>query len=436
LKTFILIMAVILFAASLGQATTTNLADCAYTTVNNALTAATAGDTLVCPAGSWTWATMLTITKPIIIKGAGTGCPSVCNGATTITSNGSIGALFGLAMNGDMAIDVSGFTLDANGSGAGFSLSNASASPVYNMRLHHNEIKNASSYAIRWNGDNCTGDIYGLIDNNKFTGNSADFKPYGNNTVPWASYPYSAPSLGSVNYLYVEDNISTGANGYYIFGSGCGARWVYRKNHASISSIAGGGNGYIWDSHGNQTNNPHGTNSAEIYDNHITAINNGYNIYVYRAGNAIMFDNTIPVNNGGDKIDLYVDYRPCVEAPKNGYFWNNVDSGTGWNVAFYNDATDCVVEQTDLWVDSLTNWTFSAANVSTYFTKGLSSARNGSVCTAQTVYWETDTRKLYRCTATNTWTQIYTPYIYPHPLQGATLPTSVTGCTLQGVTLK
>jgi hypothetical protein len=35
-------------------------------------------------------------------------------------------------------------------------------------------------------------------------------------------------------------------------------------------------------------------------------------------------------------------------------------------------------------------------------------------------YWATDANNgngvLYVCTATNTWTQIYTPYVYPHPL--------------------
>ncbi len=31
-------------------------------------------------------------------------------------------------------------------------------------------------------------------------------------------------------------------------------------------------------------------------------------------------------------------------------------------------------------------------------------------------FWETDTNKLYVCTAPNTWTLYYTPYVYPHPL--------------------
>lgn len=34
-------------------------------------------------------------------------------------------------------------------------------------------------------------------------------------------------------------------------------------------------------------------------------------------------------------------------------------------------------------------------------------------------YYATDTTTLYRCTAANTWTAYYTPFTYPHPLQGA-----------------
>jgi hypothetical protein len=33
-------------------------------------------------------------------------------------------------------------------------------------------------------------------------------------------------------------------------------------------------------------------------------------------------------------------------------------------------------------------------------------------------YWNTTNNTLYVCTATNTWTAYYTPYVYPHPLAG------------------
>lgn len=50
---------------------------------------------------------------------------------------------------------------------------------------------------------------------------------------------------------------------------------------------------------------------------------------------------------------------------------------------------------------------------------GLLSARP-STCTPLVGYWATDTSTLYQCSSTNSWTTYYTPYTYPHPLQGFT----------------
>ena len=54
-----------------------------------------------------------------------------------------------------------------------------------------------------------------------------------------------------------------------------------------------------------------------------------------------------------------------------------------------------------------------------------------STCTAGVAYWATDegswrsgypssSGRLYKATATNTWTLYYTPYTYPHPLRSST----------------
>jgi hypothetical protein len=48
-------------------------------------------------------------------------------------------------------------------------------------------------------------------------------------------------------------------------------------------------------------------------------------------------------------------------------------------------------------------------------------------------YWATDTDTLYICTSTNTWTAVYTPYTYPHPLVNGSIsgngPDPPTGLT-------
>jgi hypothetical protein len=49
-------------------------------------------------------------------------------------------------------------------------------------------------------------------------------------------------------------------------------------------------------------------------------------------------------------------------------------------------------------------------------------------------YWATDANggngELYVCTATNTWTAIYTPYVYPHPLINGSAPAQSSGNTI------
>jgi len=50
--------------------------------------------------------------------------------------------------------------------------------------------------------------------------------------------------------------------------------------------------------------------------------------------------------------------------------------------------------------------------------QGLLKARPNT-CAPSVGYWATDTNTLYTCTAPNTWTNFYTPYIYPHPLINA-----------------
>lgn len=47
-----------------------------------------------------------------------------------------------------------------------------------------------------------------------------------------------------------------------------------------------------------------------------------------------------------------------------------------------------------------------------------------STCTPRVGYWATDKNTLYVCTATNTWTAYYTPYVYPYPLDTATSTTT------------
>jgi hypothetical protein len=75
------------------------------------------------------------------------------------------------------------------------------------------------------------------------------------------------------------------------------------------------------------------------------------------------------------------------------------------------------------------NSTYLAANRDYYSytasfngTSGVGSGTSAQIpttCTSLVAYWATDTNTLYQCSTPNTWTAYYTPYTYPHPLQGA-----------------
>ena len=98
---------------------------------------------------------------------------------------------------------------------------------------------------------------------------------------------------------------------------------------------------------------------------------------------------------------------PCPMQPNNSYVWgNSMEFGT-FGASVDDAPTTYMTENRDYWDD------FNTAS----FAKNVSSSRPGT-CVTNSSYWETDTQKLYRCTATNSWTLEYTAFTYPDPLQG------------------
>jgi len=105
------------------------------------------------------------------------------------------------------------------------------------------------------------------------------------------------------------------------------------------------------------------------------------------------------------------------------YVWNNTYSG-----GTYLDVYEFYVNNADYFTDQGANCPQNAATCSTGIGEGTLAQRPAN-CVANSFaypagnspgvgWWATDTNTLYVCTATNTWTAYYTPYTYPHPLQG------------------
>jgi hypothetical protein len=91
------------------------------------------------------------------------------------------------------------------------------------------------------------------------------------------------------------------------------------------------------------------------------------------------------------------------------------DTSTAANVDIFSENSSCAPNGCSSLTTGTGNGTLAQRPTScaagpggTYYT-----SPTGSYGVA---YWATDQETLYVCTATNTWTAIYSPYTYPHPL--------------------
>ncbi|MGZ3826820.1 MAG: hypothetical protein ACXVCR_17845 [Bdellovibrio sp.] len=457
-------------SASNVNAATIPAASCSSTDVSNAIATAVNGDTVSVPAGTCTWSPgpTLPMDKGIKLIGAGAGS-TIINVSDTIS----------LICNTGMPHRLSGFTFQ-NAPDIGVIRVMGACS---GMRIDHNVFLNFSSSAdaISWDSAaEAMGMVYGLVDHNTFTG-SGNFRGvviYGNMSSTWPSSP-----LGTPNATYIEDNIfnfTSMANP----GAGCvdsnyASSYVFRNNNVKNCLVTAHGVGF-----------GAGTISAEIYNNNLVVDDNslwpsGYRMIHHQgSGEMMVFNNkftasgvksdtaislthyrsappdlafgvgtTVTRCDGSQAMDgnrspltTYYGY-PCFHQPgRNGnmdlspiYIWNNVWSDTG-------SAVDLNVE--DPW-GSGTPSPFTHIQPERDYYNYVSSGFNGTsgtgsgllanrptTCTTNSLeagggvgYWATDTNKLYRCSAKNTWVVQYAPYTYPHPLVVGTVSVTLAAPT-------
>lgn len=401
------------------------LAACDQATVQAQVNAATNGQTVtITPANcSATWNGLTISGKYITLDGNSanitqSGTSNVIAvtvnsaGVTRVTNFDFVSTATAFAPN--MIVAVSGCTYSAG-------------SPNASFRIDHNTFS-GSDIGHLFIG--CHG--RGLVDHNTFTwsGNNEVIHLWGTSsgdTTGWVD----DVSPGTNAAVYIEDNTfnNTVAGGYLggkilmVYG----AREVVRFNTFDCAVI---------DVHGNT---PRSGRWWELYGNRfqLTTCNNQDKYYQIRGGSGYIFQDTVTgTNNGAGNLTFWQDSgktpsdQDSVGLGKNqvqdpAYVWQTQAS----SIAEDDTAcTNCIVANTDYFKDTVSFNGTVGMGVGTI-------ASRPSTCTAGSGgapgvgYWATDEGgdwntsngtsndgRLYKCTATNTWTLAYTPYTYPHPL--------------------
>lgn len=393
------------------HADTRNALSPSYTDIQTAVLAASSGDTVIVPAGSARWHRQLTITKAIKLQGAGIGSTIITSGINDRYNTYMI-AYQPTSEESSKIFEITGFTFDGNYTSGIFSASRPSDTiPITGLRIHDNKFLNGRSRAI-----NLSGLEFGVFFKNQFQDNYIAISIIGCEGAGWA-YPLT---LGGVDYPFFEDNTftQTVARGGFISETGRGGRIVFRHN--TILNYGGSG-GEVWDAHGvNGTYpNDNGTVSSEIYNNNV-GLSASSRLFNHRGGKAIVFNNTVTGSPAYLHMTEYQGWSYCTEQgyPKyqqinDSFYFNNIVGGSPKDPSLQCTSGTCT---------SCNQYDSTYIQLGRDYwlpTSGLDTNKPKS-CSDNTYYGATDTGKIYRCHPADTWTPIYTPYKYPHPLVAGT----------------
>jgi hypothetical protein len=445
-------------------ADTHTAASCSLADVTSAINAASAGDIVSVPAGNCTWSSGITIKKGISLLGQGIG-------VTTIkSSSGHITYQTPLTAAANIPFRISGFTFDLNG-GSAVSIN---IQPFYGrsapyipadfafptkIRIDHCRITGGAACSTSAHAINVSFAATGVADNNIIDGFylpimhdggvSGSGSKYGGKQswdmfhIDWVKSLNQEGAFVYDNFYYEDNTITFGQSGCSEAGvshSQFSGRYSFRYN-----IIAGIGAGQpIIDAHGNDGRDVDGAMyssfGGELYGNQVTA---GGTWLDHRGGKFLSFYNnftstpTIQVTE--EHPDSELPETPEPQHVHDSYYWKNLKNlkGTVISTVIVNDTADPGIpaQNKDFWTDD------TSEGPSGVFCGSL--ANMPATCTTGQGYWATEqsctdltgmvgvnpttpiSGTLYKCTATNTWTEYYTPPPYPHPLRKPEPPMNV-----------
>jgi hypothetical protein len=442
-------------------------------TINVSAGSATWSTGTLCPDGVTTAA--LCISKGVKLVGAG----PAQNSATIITNGlGASAVLINLGpdattiANSD-TIRIENFTLDANG--GIFRMISVTGAPYNNTKPYKNFLITGNLFR----NSSCSNDTgitvgsqaRGVIWKNTFDRWMFPFRSFGSGDQrTWQNAAYYPFSYGSADNIYFETNTvhnstTFSCNGGGWMESGQDGRWVVRFNTIDETNNAAATD--FQDSHGTQNyypGSPNGQTSTMItewYRNTYITPNSYFRWALIRGSWNFFFDNNI-TSPGNPYIDV-LQYAVPPDTTAGCYNYIQNFDGTAWtgpdmtlqNSYIINNLTNGVLRGAFAHTGDTGNHNNNCGVVengalSPYGTgviygfwnqnnsyngttqigvgRGTLAARPAT-CTTGDGWWATDQGSwnsggsgvqgvFYKCTATNTWTLYYTPYLYPHPLTG------------------
>jgi hypothetical protein len=288
------------------------------------------GDTITLPAGTFFWATTVTITKGITVIGLTTTDPvhKTANDRTIILANTGMNGnqpLLNLTTAFGKSYRVSGITfrtgqrqiVNSNGM---IQLKGGS----HAVRVDHCHF---DDLAYENNNIGVWGAIYGVIDHNLFDFRSANnhAQSFYINMSDWGGRLYGdgswaqPPYYGSEKFVFIEDNCFNNTSGNEFAGvidAWRGGRYVFRHNHAYNATPT---------NHGTEISRERGFRCAEVYNNdfHFTFVPGG--LGGTRSGGWISHDNTVDGQQlaRGATLGIYRVFFAFIGAPFTGASGDN-----------------------------------------------------------------------------------------------------------------
>ena len=466
-----------------AQSKTITAASCNASDVQSAVNQAVAGDTVRIPAGSCTWTTQVAWNAPpnVVLRGAGS--ESVLGGgdATIIIDNldrrSYDAGLLEINTNASGSFRMTGITFRGSGNQVSQTY-NGSVRIVgsgQQFRLDHLHFEYLPYAAVLTSGQ-----VYGVIDSSIFDINyGTALRFYAGN---WGGREFGdgswadATTLGSNRFVFVEDNVFNALNGNGgVQDAYQGARFVVRYNtinKAALQTHPTGGSGRArgaraWEIYKNTTNTPNeqsqfnffflSSGTGVIWDNNAaTGYRHFITMHSMRKSNYTYPQYPVPsgwgycgtefngVGSPWDGNTSSASGYPCLDQPGRGIgallageFPGAINTAAG-KAVWPQQALEPVYEWGNTWARVMNEPGYVVANyaegvlqenrdyyLGTSSFTGATGVGRGPLgsrpnsCTAGVAYWATDTNTLYKCISANSWSSLYQPYTYPHPLRGA-----------------